>query len=256
MNEDDKNITWVPDNLSALKKALHTVPSTYGLPMFHLYYSVTRKDYDGVSNRLNKDKSNALIHAFRIIVGLTWNWFVSRIAGMKLDETDLKRTITAKICLAANIKDEKPDWRWNELLGIDVHDPDFLKVLQAQHRIMELKTVEEGQQYVANVLSKFAIQCEALTTLVPIEVQHNFKIRFGNKAIQEFKNRYQDTVNARFDITKDICAWACNYNEETIRTCSWLSGKQIQRLLKKAGIHNSKSKHRRKENHNGKDDHH
>lgn len=256
MNEDDKNITWVPDNLSALKKALHTVPSTYGLPMFQLYYSVTRKDYDGVSNRLNKDKSNALMHAFRIIVGLTWNWFVSRIAGMKLDETDLKRTITAKICLAANIKDDKSDWRWNELLGIDIQDPEFKKVLQLQHKIMELKTVEEGQHYATNLLSKFAVQCEALTTLVPIEVQHNFKIRFGDKAIQEFKNRYQDVVNARFDITKDICAWACNYNEETIRTCSWLSGKQIQRLLKKAGIHNSKSKHRRKENKDGKDNHH
>ena len=256
MNEDDKNITWVPDNLSALKKALHTVPSTYGLPMFQLYYSVTRKDYDGVSNRLNKDKSNALMHAFRIIVGLTWNWFVSRVAGMNLTETDLKRTITAKICLAANIKDDKPNWKWNELLGIGIQDPEFKKVLQMQHQIMELKTVEEGQHYAANLLSKFAIQCEALTTLVPIEVQHNFKIRFGDKAIQEFKNRYQDVVNARFDITKDICAWACNYNEETIRTCSWLSGKQIQRLLKKAGIHNSKSKHRRKENKDGKDNHH
>ena len=256
MNEDDKNITWVPDNLSALKKALHTVPSTYGLPMFQLYYSVTRKDYDGVSNRLNKDRSNALMHAFRIIVGLTWNWFVSRVAGMNLTETDLKRTITAKICLAANIKDDKPNWKWNELLGIGIQDPEFKKVLQMQHQIMELKTVEEGQHYAANLLSKFAIQCEALTTLVPIEVQHNFKIRFGDKAIQEFKNRYQDVVNARFDITKDICAWACNYNEETIRTCSWLSGKQIQRLLKKAGIHNSKSKHRRKENKDGKDNHH
>lgn len=253
MNKDDKNITWVPDNLSALKKALHTVPSTYGLPMFHLYYSVAHKDYDGVSNRLKKDKSNALMHAFRIIVGLTWNWFVSRIAGMKLTEVDLNRTITAKICLAANIKDKNLDLQWNELLGIDIQDPEFKKVLQLQHKIMELKTVEEGQAFAANLLSKFAIQCEALTTLVPIEVQHNFKIRFGNKAIQEFKNRYQDVVNARFDITKDICAWACNYNEETIRTCSWLSGKQIQRLLKKAGIHNSKSKHRRKEKDNGKD---
>ena len=250
MNEDDK-ITWVPDNLSALKKALRTVPSTYGLPMFHLYYSVAHKDYDGVSNRLNKDKSNTLMQAFRIIVGLTWNWFVSRIAGMKLTETDLKRTITAKICLAADIKDDKPDWRWNELLGIDASDFEFLKVLKMQSQIMKLKTVEEGQQYVANLLSRFAVQCEALTTLVPIEVQHNFKIRFGDKAIQEFKNKYQDVVNARFDITKDICAWACNYNEETIRTCSWLSGKQIQRLLKKAGIHNSKSIHRRKENKNG-----
>lgn len=253
MNEDDK-ITWVPDNLSALKKALHTVPSTYGLPMFQLYYSKYRKDNDGVDNVLHK--STRMLHAFRIIVGYTWNWFVSRIAGMNLTETDLNRTITAKICYAAKVKESNDKWQWNELLGVDKFDYDFMKILTLQHKILDLKTVEDGQHFASKMLSRFAIQCEALTTLVPIEVQHNFKIRFGDKAIEEFKNRYQDVVNARFDITKDICAWACNYNEETIRTCSWLSGKQIQRLLKKAGIHNSKSIHRRKENTDGKDNNH
>jgi hypothetical protein len=247
MNKED-NRHWVPDNLSYLRKVLGKVPSTYGLPLFQLYYTIPRYDNDNVLNRLNG--ANDKLHAFRIIVGYAWNWYVSRIAGYELTEDDLIRTIDSVLKQAANSKfnDER---EWNDWLCIDKDDEDFLYIMKLFNAILKMKTLDEGKEFLEWKISQYAIQNEALTTFVPIRIQKIYKDKYGKDAIKAFKEQHQCMFNARFDITKDICAWACNYNEETIRTCSWLSGKQIQRLLKKAGIHNSKAKHARKENKNG-----
>ena len=252
MNKEDKR-HWVPDNLSYLRKVLGKVPCTYGLPLFQLYYSSPCIDHDGVSNRLNG--ANDKLHAFRIIVGYAWNWFVSRIAGYELTTADLDRTIETVLKQAANSKFSNDERDWNDWLCIDKDDKDFRFVMLLFNEIQDLKTPADGWEFIEYRIGRYAIQNEALTTFVPIRVQHDFKIRFGKDAIKEFKEAFHCRFNARFDITKDICAWACNYDEGTIRACSWLSGKQIQRLLKKAGIHNSKAKHRRKENKDGKDHH-
>ena len=252
MNKDDKR-HWVPDNLSYLRKVLGKVPCTYGLPLFQLFYSSPKEDHDGVLNRLNG--ANDKLHAFRIIVGYAWNWFVSRIAGYELTEDDLIRTIDSVLKQAAKSKFNNDVREWNDWLCIDKDDKDFKDVMRMFNDILEMKTLDEGKDFLEWKIGQYAIQNEALTTFVPIRIQKIYKDKYGKDAIKTFKEQHQCRFNARFDITKDICAWACNYNEETIRTCSWLSGKQIQRLLKKAGIHNSKSKHKRKDNKNGKDDH-
>ena len=252
MNKED-NRHWVPDNLSYLRKVLGKVPSTYGLPLFQLYYTIPRYDNDNVLNRLNG--ANDKLHAFRIIVGYAWNWFVSRIAGYELTEDDLIRTIDSVLKQAANSKfnDER---EWNDWLCIDKDDKDFLYIMKLFNAILEMKTLDEGKEFLEWKIGQYAIQNEALTTFVPIRIQKIYKDKYGKDAIKAFKEQHQCMFNARFDITKDICAWACNYDEEIIRTSSWLSGKQIQRLLKKAGIHNSKAKHARKENKDGKDHNH
>ena len=235
--------TWVPQSLSQLRKIIGHEPCLFGLPLFNLYYSAACKDNEGVFNRL--DESNNKLHAFRIIVGLTWNWTVCNITGSyTLDKSRLNASITALCRLVSG----KKLFDAAQMLNLNWDDQDMLMIRKIQDdliKLSETKNIHDATHYFIEHLSMFAIQQDALTTLVPLDVQKEFKDTYSVNAIDAFKDTYQKQFSARIDITKDIAAWAINYSETEIREKCWLKSKSIQRLMNKLGT-NTKRKYARK----------
>lgn len=238
-----EEVTWVPDNLTALFKQLDDTPAVYGLPLFHLFYSKPHIDHDGISNRLSD--SNKYVHAFRIIVGTTWNWAIANLSGLNISKSDLNKSITAKCCLCAGIKSSnKETWKWNKILNIDDDSIPFLNICRMRNTILCIYDIENPngplalsvalKRFFEDNLAKYAIQKEALVTLVPLDIQ-------AKTDMKEFINENQKVFKIRYDLTKDIVSWAIAEGEKAIREKSWLSVKQIQRLLRKTGT-NSKRK--------------
>jgi hypothetical protein len=251
--EDTGQDHWVPDNLSSMKKLLGHHPAVYGLPLFHLYYSEIHLDKDGISNRLPKDASLDLrrLHAFRIIVGITWNWLIAKFAGLKYDKQDLNNSITAKLRLLTGNK-SKLTLDWHELLKIDQNDVEFKRAICFHDVILRLNTPEDAKVYFKEVLAKYAIQPAVLTMFIPLETQLKYRTEYGKNAIKKFKEDHQKILHSRFDLTSDIISWVASLEERNcsaerkLRDYSWLSGKQIQRYLRNGNVGNSKSKHKRK----------
>ena len=249
--EDTGQDNWVPDNLSCLKKLLGHHPAVYGLPLFQLYYSKFREDKDGIKNRLRKDDPIELkrLHAFRIIVGFTWNWMIAKFAGLKYNKHDLENSITAKLRLLVSNRGLNS---WHELLDIDPNDPEFQRIMCFHNVIQRLTTPEDAKVYFKEVLAKYAIQPAVLTMFIPLETQLKYRTEYGKNAVKKFKEDHQKILNSRFDLTSDIISWVASLEERNcsaerkLRDYSWLSGKQIQRYLRNGNVGNSKSKHKRK----------
>lgn len=246
---------WVPENLSKLKKVLGNEPCIYGLPMFHTYYSTPRV-YDGISNRLSEKTSreDRITNAFRIIAGTTWNWVMSFIAGLDFTTEQLNRTITAKLCIYANIKsDERTSWKWNEIIGVKEKDPLYLTVLKLRKDFMKLKGKDSKESWTKvcayideKGISQYAIQKECMTIYTPIQTQYEYRKNWGSKAFAAFIEQCEGPLKVRFDATIDHLAWTAANGESNLRDLSWLSTKQIQRYLRKSNVTNSKSKFKRK----------
>jgi len=249
--EDTGQVNWVLDNLSSMKKLLGHYPAVYGLPLFHLYYSKPRKDKDGIFNRLRNDDPIELkrLHAFRIIVGLTWNWMIVKFAGLKYNKHDLENSITAKLRLLVGNRGLNT---WHELLDIDPNDPEYCRIMCFHNVIQRLTTPEDAKVYFKEVLAKYAIQPAVLTVFIPLETQLKYRTEYGKNAIKKFKEDHQKILNSRFDLTCDIISWVASLEERNcsaerkLRDYSWLSGKQIQRYLRNSNVGNSKSKYKRK----------
>ena len=241
--EENKD-TWVPQSLKQLKGIIGHEPGLYGLPLFNLYYSKACKDNEGVYNRL--DGSNNRLHAFRIIVGLTWNWMVCNVTGVyKLDKSRLKASISALCRLASG---KKLVFDIGQMLNLKYDDEDMLMITQMQDEIIEIAETgnyNTAAKYFTEHLSMFAIQQNALTTLVPLDVQKEFKDTYGSNAIDAFKETYQKKFSAGIDITKDIASWAINYSETEMRAKCWIRPKKMQTLLNKLGM-NTMKKYARK----------
>lgn len=253
IEEDTGPDYWIPDNLSSLKKKLGHYPAVYGLPLFQLYYSKVHIDKDGISNRLPKDASIELrrLHAFRIIVGITWNWLIAKFAGLNYDAQDLNNSITAKLKLLTGNK-SKMTLQWHEILKIDQNDTEYSRALFMHYAIIGLATPKAAEGYFNECLAQYAIQSDVLTMWTPLEVQHKYRTEYGKDAIKKYREHYQETFSSRFDSTKDILSWVASLEnrngsaERKLRDMSWLSGKQIQRYLRRGNVSNSKSKHKRK----------
>lgn len=246
---------WVPENLSKLKKVLGNEPCIYGLPMFHTYYSTPRV-YDKVFNRLSEKTSreDIITNAFRIIAGTTWNWVMSFIAGLDFTTEQLNRTITAKLCMYANVKaNERTCWKWNEIIGVNEKDPLYLTILKLRKDFMKLKGKDSKESW-KNVctyidekgISQYAIQKECMTIYTPLALQSEYRDMYGKDAFAKFIKQSSGPFKVRFDPTIDHVAWTAANGESKLRELSWLSAKQIQRYLRKSNVTNSKSKYRRK----------
>ena len=263
---------WVPQNLSQFQDVLHLKkgkrngekPSIYGLPIFNIFYSKPKKGNDGIVNRLTDNYGNYLghkrLHAFRIIVGCTWNWAMANIAGYHLSKDDLDHTITSLCRQCARIKkDDTKLWKWNELLGCKANDPCFKQIMDWHHEIILMWFIDDKpykglQGWFKENLSFFAIQKEAKITLIPITIQKAYIdiIAQSDKITDDVKQRaidlltkdFQKEYSAEYTITKDQYAWSLDYNEETIRKSSFMLSKTAQRTLSLTK-RNSKKKHGR-----------
>lgn len=245
---------WVPDNLSALKKQIGKNPQLYGLPMFQLFYSQKRIDHDGVWNRL--DKENRLTNAFRIIVGMTWNWMMADLAGLKLDKTILSRSITAKCGLAAGEK--KESWKWNETLGISLFDNDYGRIKIIHNELLSLfdacKDLPDKdkaaayEKFFGKKIAKYSTQRQVLTRFIPLKVQKKYVDENLKKyAFTQFQeDQASFPYKIRLDMSEKLEDWAKRVGEQEIRKNSWLNAKQAQRLLSKAKINSLSKVFRRK----------
>ena len=252
------NVKWTPDNLRKLSKTLKHAPAIYGLPMFHLYYSVKRKER-GIMNRMSETTpyKERLLHAFRIIVGLTWNWTMANIAGYETDVKDLNKSITGHLCKYAN-KDEKKSWKWNEIVDVKSTDFNYHHIMNLRNEILDLSEIEDIEDRVEtlrdmfeNKLSQYGIQDEALVTLVPLPIQKEYRDLYGDKALKAFRTDKQEHFSCCYDITRDIYAFLIMLPEDTIRHSLLLSNKTVQRdikhLTEKYGYRSSKAKHGRRQ---------
>lgn len=245
---------WVPDNLSALKKQIGKEPKLYGLPMFQLFYSSKFIDHDGIWNRI--DGENKLTNAFRIIVGITWNWMMADLAGLKLDKTILDRSITAKCCLAAGEKNES--WKWNEILRISQFDNDYNKILRIRNALLTLyedskELTDEDkaaayETYFSKKIAKYSTQRQVLNRFIPFKVQKKYVDENLRKyAFTQFlEDQASFPYKIRLDMSEKLEDWAKRVGEQEIRKNSWLNAKQAQRLLSKAKINSLSKVFRRK----------
>jgi hypothetical protein len=242
---------WVPDNLSKLKKLLNTEkPLTRGLPLCHLYYTTPRKDNDGYFNR--KMGGDVELHAKRIIIGLTWNWCVAKLAGMDLSEEDLNNSITIVLCQFTGWKPQY-ELKWNDMLELD--NDTYTHIIsiyqncldECYHRETNTVFPVSMKDWFEDNIAPVIIQKDAITQFTPLDTQKIAKDKDGKKALQEYQRFFQECRkwNVRVDLTTDYIDWSAPLDETEIRKKCWLSGKQIQRLLTKAG-RNSKSKYGRK----------
>lgn len=239
---------WVPDNLPKLKKVLDTKrPLVYGLPMCQLYYTKVWTDHDGITNR--QSAGNELLHAYRIIMGTTWNWLVSRVAGLPLEKDNLNKTISVILKQYSECNEFGPK-KWNEMLKLN--EQDFNKVLCTQQDLI-LKCYNKGwnslKEYLRDNLCRVIIQKDAVTQFTPLEAQKKWKAEYGKDAVKAFQSYWQKELgwSIRVDLTTTMYDWTSDKTEKEIRECCWLSGKTIQRMLTKVNK-NSKTKHRRKTN--------
>jgi hypothetical protein len=246
--ETDLKYGWVCDNYSKLLKYNHNIqPELYGLPLFHLYYS---QEKDG--NRVT-DK-NKIKHAFRIIVGLTWNWTVCRLTGVnKLPVKRLDATMSGMLHLFMN-KKTKGETAPFQVLEMDPKDPKYIYINELRKSILILEKNLEGQSdYVAELkkffsknLAQYATDVWTIAMFVPFEKQREYIDTYTKaNAFDAWMCDFQMEMDAKIDLTNDKSVWAKLQPEDSIRNSTFLSGKQIQRLLAKTGT-NTKAKHGRR----------
>jgi hypothetical protein len=245
---------WVPDNLSALKKQVGKKPQLYGLPLFQLFYSKKFIDHDGIWNRI--DDENKLTNAFRIIIGMTWNWMMADLAGLKLDKTVLDRSITAKCCLAAGEKND--NWKWNEILRISLYDNDYGRILRIHKELLllyednkELPDEDKAASYekfFSKKIAKYSTQRQVLNRFIPLKVQKKYVDENQRRyAFTQFKEDQESfPYKIRLDMSEKLEDWAKRVGEQEIRKNSWLNAKQAQRLLSKAKCNSLSIIYRRK----------
>ena len=268
---DSTEVRWVPQNLSQFQDVLHLKkgrrngekPSIYGLPIFDLYYTLPGHDNLKIPNRLfaadGTPHGHNMLHAFRILVGTTWNWYMSNIAGYKLSEDDLNHTITSLCRQCAGIKKDDPKpWQWHKLLNVKNNDPSFLQIVQWRNDIIQLsrtdtKPYKNSLKWFIDNIGFFGIEKEAKITLVPIAIQKayinvyaegNVTDAVKKKAIKLFIKDFQKEFTAAYVTTKDQHVWSLDYDEETIRKSSFMLSKTAQRTLSLTN-RNSKKKHGR-----------
>ena len=249
---------WVPQNLSELKKALHVKKvNAYGLPMIHLFYADNERFKHAWSiGKING--SNNMQHAFRIIVGLSWNWLVANLAGYKISKYDLGGTITSICYKVANKNKMYSSTHWHDILNINPGNKDYCRFLTIKTQIEELRdTAFTSEIELVNTLRGFFIENiapfimndRALTMFTPLNVQRAYKEMYDKNAIQAYKAEHQEFYCCYVDITNDFSDFAVKHTDEELRSNCWLHYKAIQRLLSKAGT-NTKSKHARKKQFN------
>ena len=234
--KESRELTWVPDNLSKLSKLNFGIsPCLIGLPFVKLYYS-TPKRQAGVYNRL--EDGNRLLHAFRILVGTAWNWAVCNACGYKISFENLFESISRLCRECGCLKGES----YAKQFGIDENSDDYRYIMDLFERIIELHDQKELDSFFKENLAKYSIQEKALITLVSLDIQEQFKKKYGNKkaCIKAFRAEFQQKFNFEVSITKDVNAWVMNYTDTELRKKSWLEPKTIQRKCKGR---NSKAKH-------------
>lgn len=241
---------WVPDNLSKLRKLVdNKKPCMFGLPLFHLYYTTPKDD-----NRMTAE--NKWKHAFRIIVGLTWNWAVCDLAQVYMLNEDVDKRLTSSITsqLLQFTKKKKGlvNLAWWSLLEVEKDDPKYVAIMTLHEKIKDLHDcmieyphwMTAMMRYFSDNLAKYADDAMVALIYIPFKVQKEYFDTYGNNAFKAFQQDNQTDIDVKYDITMDILNWGARQKEEDIRN-SMISPKQKQRLLTKCGI-NSKAKHRRK----------
>lgn len=257
----DDTDRWVPDNLSKLQKLLgKSRPLLYGLPMFHLYYTTPKDDnrYDGRNN---------FKHAFRIIVGLAWNWAICDLSGeYKMNKDRMKASITSQLLQFMGKKTtEVTSHAWWVIARL-AKESDSYKLIEELfseivliHDLYEddcqLRWIKRLRELFENKLSKYATDNVMLAVFVPKELQQEYKDTYKigkvDGSVDAFKCMFQMEIDVKYDNTLDMNAWIVTQDEEFLRKYSFLSPKQVQRLLTKVG-RNSKANHGRRNNERNK----
>ena len=239
-----KELKWVPDNLKKLEQLSGKQACLHGLPLFRLYYSSPR-NCGGIYNRI--DGTNNMLHAFRIIVGLTWNWLVCNACGYPCSKDTLYYTITA-MCRQCSTN-KKKEGKLHNMLNVNPNSPDYRKIMLLYQEMLDLgdanPTIAVVEKYFIDKLGKYAQQEDALTTFIPLDVQAFYKEQYGKFAVDQFRFDNQE-FTAQFDVTRDIDAWSITIPETELRNKSWLSASKLRRKLNKQG-RNSKAKHGRRQ---------
>lgn len=263
-------VRWVPQNMKKFREVLHLkgkeTPCLHGLPVFNIFYSEPKKGNDDIVNRLTDNYGNYLgnnyLHAFRIIVGCTWNWFMANIAGYKLEIADLNYTITSLCRQCAGIKKDDPKpWKWNELLGCDKDDFRFKEIEMLKTSILQLYMEFDASKndhwvsvmkWFSSNLSKYVLQDNAKLTLIPIDIQRKYRREYGNKAEEVYVEKHHKHFTMEVGLTLDRESWfaalihkvGAETAERVLRYETFASGKVQRNMLNGAGI-NSKKKHAR-----------
>lgn len=236
---------WVPQNFSELKKKYQRNLSVYGLPMFHLFYSKSEK-YKKDWSIGKIDGKNNMLHAFRIIVGITWNWLMSNLAGYQISKYDLAGTITSLCYIAANKDKSISSTHWHDILNVNPYDKQYCEFLTMKTEMESLKEhcftsekeltetlrgyfMERIAKYVANKNDR------AITMFTPLSVQKEYKDMYGKNAVKAYRAEHQEFYTCYIDLTSDFSSYIIQYEPSVIKTNCWLTAKTIQRLLSKQG---------------------
>lgn len=236
---------WVPDNLSELKKLLKRRKiNVYGLPMVHNFYAGENKySHDWDIEPFLTGKNN-LHHAFRIIVGTSWNWIIANLAGYQVSKYDLGGTITSK-CYAISKKNKNvSSTHWHDILNVDEFNPNYRKFLYINQQLINIwehqfnspfELVGTLRKFFSDNIAEFAVNDKALTMFIPLDIQKKYKTEFKKDAVKQYKAEHQTDFYCYIDLTTDLYSYMVRYKTDKLKECCWLSPKTLQRILSCAG---------------------